>query len=63
MRRAFEEDLANYSRFPPLTRRQFATVSMGAGTAMMLLRAAVYNEKQAERAWSRLLVLFKTALA
>ncbi len=25
--------------------------------------SAVYNEKQAERAWSRLLVLFKTALA
>jgi carboxymethylenebutenolidase len=36
----FEEDLANYSRFPPLTRRQFATVSMGAGMAMMLPRAA-----------------------
>jgi carboxymethylenebutenolidase len=36
----FEEDLANYSRFPPLTRRQFATVSMGAGVAMMLPRAA-----------------------
>ena len=25
--------------------------------------SAVYNEKQAERAWSRLLALFKTALA
>ena len=25
--------------------------------------SAVYNEKQAERAWARLLVLFKTALA
>lgn len=36
----FEKDLANYSRFPPLTRRQFATVSMGAGVAMMLPRAA-----------------------
>jgi carboxymethylenebutenolidase len=24
--------------------------------------SAVYNEKQAERAWARLLVLFKTAL-
>jgi carboxymethylenebutenolidase len=36
----FEEDLANYSRFPPLTRRQFATVSMGVGVAMVLPRAA-----------------------
>ena len=36
----FEDDLANYSRFPPLTRRQFATVSMGAGMAIMLPRAA-----------------------
>lgn len=36
----FEEDLANYTRFPPLTRRQFATVSMGAGVAVVLPRAA-----------------------
>lgn len=36
----FEEDLANYTRFPPLTRRQFATVSMGAGVAVLLPRAA-----------------------
>jgi carboxymethylenebutenolidase len=36
----FEEDLANYARFPPLTRRQFATVSMGAGVAVLLPRAA-----------------------
>ena len=27
----FEEDLANYMRFPPLTRRQFAAASVGAG--------------------------------
>lgn len=36
----YEEDLANYLRFPPLTRRQFASVSMGAGVAVMLPRAA-----------------------
>jgi carboxymethylenebutenolidase len=36
----FEEDLASYTRFPPLTRRQFAAVSMGAGVAVMLPRAA-----------------------
>ncbi len=36
----FEEDLANYMRFPPLTRRQFAAASMGAGVAVMLPRAA-----------------------
>ena len=27
----FEEDLAIYARFPPLTRRQFGAVSVGAG--------------------------------
>jgi carboxymethylenebutenolidase len=36
----FDEDLAVYSRFPPLTRRQFAAVSMGAGVALTLPRAA-----------------------
>jgi carboxymethylenebutenolidase len=36
----FEEDLANYLRFPPLTRRQFAAASVGAGVAVMLPRAA-----------------------
>ena len=36
----FEEDLANYLRFPPLTRRQFGAVSMGAGVAVLLPRAA-----------------------
>ena len=36
----FEEDLANYMRFPPLTRRQFAAASVGAGVAVMLPRAA-----------------------
>lgn len=36
----YEEDLANYLRFPPLTRRQFAAVSMGAGVAVLLPRAA-----------------------
>jgi carboxymethylenebutenolidase len=36
----FEEDLTNYMRFPPLTRRQFAAVSMGAGVAVLLPRAA-----------------------
>jgi carboxymethylenebutenolidase len=36
----FEEDLANYTRFPPLTRRQFAAASFGAGVAVMLPRAA-----------------------
>ena len=36
----FESDLANYTRVPPLTRRQFAAVSMGAGVAVMLPRAA-----------------------
>jgi carboxymethylenebutenolidase len=36
----FEEDLANYMRFPPLTRRQFAAASIGAGVAVMLPRAA-----------------------
>jgi len=36
----FEQDLANYSRWPPLTRRQFAVASMGAGLAVMLPRAA-----------------------
>jgi len=36
----FEEDLANYSRFPALTRRQFAAASIGAGVLTMLPRAA-----------------------
>jgi carboxymethylenebutenolidase len=36
----FEEDLSNYLRFPPLTRRQFGAVSMGAGVAVLLPRAA-----------------------
>jgi len=36
----YEEDLANYMRFPPLTRRQFAAASVGAGVAVMLPRAA-----------------------
>jgi carboxymethylenebutenolidase len=36
----YEEDLANYSRFPPLTRRQFAAASIGAGVLTMLPRAA-----------------------
>jgi carboxymethylenebutenolidase len=36
----FEDDLANYSRFPPLTRRQLAAASIGAGIAVMLPRAA-----------------------
>ena len=36
----FEEDLANYTRFPPLTRRQFASVSLGAGVAVMLPQTA-----------------------
>ena len=36
----FDEDLANYMRFPPLTRRQFAAASVGAGVAVMLPRAA-----------------------
>jgi hypothetical protein len=29
----YEDDLANYMRAPPLTRRQFAAVSMGAGVS------------------------------
>ena len=36
----YEEDLANYLRFPPLTRRQFAAASVGAGLVVMLPRAA-----------------------
>ena len=36
----FEEDLTNYMRFPPLTRRQLAAASIGAGLALMLPRAA-----------------------
>jgi carboxymethylenebutenolidase len=36
----FDEDLANYMRFPPLTRRQFAAASIGAGVVVMLPRAA-----------------------
>jgi len=36
----FEEDLANYTRFPPLTRRQFAAASIGAGVLLTLPRAA-----------------------
>jgi carboxymethylenebutenolidase len=36
----FEEDLKNYMRFPPLTRRQFGAVSVGAGVAVLLPRAA-----------------------
>ncbi|MGQ0734331.1 MAG: dienelactone hydrolase family protein [Acidobacteriota bacterium] len=36
----FEEDLANYMRFPPVTRRQFAAASIGAGIAVILPRAA-----------------------
>jgi hypothetical protein len=59
----YAEDLANYMRFPPLTRRQFAAASMGAGLIWCPPDSAVYNEKQAERAWSRLLALFKGALA
>ena len=30
----FEEDLKNYMRFPPLTRRQFGAVSVGAGVVV-----------------------------
>jgi carboxymethylenebutenolidase len=36
----YEDDLANYTRFPPLTRRQLAAVSLGAGIAVMLPRPA-----------------------
>ena len=36
----YEEDLRNYMRFPPLTRRQFAAASVGAGVAVLLPRAA-----------------------
>ena len=36
----FEEDLDNYMRFPPLSRRQFAAASVGAGLVVMLPRAA-----------------------
>jgi len=36
----YEEDLKNYMRFPPLTRRQFGAVSVGAGVAVLLPRAA-----------------------
>jgi carboxymethylenebutenolidase len=36
----YEDDLANYTRFPRLTRRQLAAVSMGAGVAVMLPRLA-----------------------
>ena len=36
----FEEDLDLYSRFPPLTRRQFAAASFGAGLMVSLPRAA-----------------------
>jgi carboxymethylenebutenolidase len=36
----FEEDLTNFMRFPPLTRRQLAAASIGAGLALMLPRAA-----------------------
>jgi len=36
----YEEDLANYMRFPPLSRRQFAAASVGAGLVVMLPRAA-----------------------
>ena len=36
----FELDLENYSRFPRLTRRQLGAVSLGAGVAVMLPRAA-----------------------
>jgi carboxymethylenebutenolidase len=36
----FEDDLANYTRLPPLTRRQLGAVSLGAGIAVLLPRAA-----------------------
>ena len=36
----FEHDLDNYSRFPPLTRRQLGAVSLGAGMTFLLPRAA-----------------------
>jgi carboxymethylenebutenolidase len=36
----YEEDLANYMRFPPLSRRQLAAAAVGAGVVMMLPRAA-----------------------
>jgi carboxymethylenebutenolidase len=36
----FEHDLENYSRFPPVTRRQFGAVSMGVGLTVLLPRAA-----------------------
>lgn len=36
----YEDDLVNYSRFPPLTRRQLAAVSMGAVFAASLPRVA-----------------------
>jgi carboxymethylenebutenolidase len=36
----FEHDLDNYSRIPPLTRRQLGAVSLGAGMTFLLPRAA-----------------------
>ena len=36
----YEEDLAIYSRFPPMTRRQLAAASLGVGVAVMLPRTA-----------------------
>jgi carboxymethylenebutenolidase len=36
----FEHDLENYSRFPPVTRRQFGAASVGAGLLIALPRAA-----------------------
>ena len=36
----FEHDLDNYSRFPPMTRRQLGAASIGAGVAFLLPRAA-----------------------
>ncbi len=36
----FEHDLANYSRFPHMTGRQLAAMSMGAGMLRTLPRGA-----------------------
>jgi carboxymethylenebutenolidase len=36
----YEDDLDNYTRFPRLTRRELAAVSLGAGVAVMLPRPA-----------------------
>ena len=55
----YDDDLRQYQSRGAVSRCQFGALSFGAGHD----GAAAYSEAQAEKAWARMLVLFKKALA